>query len=87
MRWQLTKNNDKHEEIIMYTLIRLIPFRQLIFEQVPAIATSIFIAELFYKFHSFSLECIAFFATWYVVDAAIRVVADIARGHHNTNER
>lgn len=70
----------------MYTLIRLIPFRQLILEQAPAIAISIFIADLFYKFHSFSLECLAFFATWYVVEAAIRFVANIARGHHNTNE-
>jgi hypothetical protein len=70
----------------MNTLIRLIPFRQLIFEQVPAIATSLFIAELFYKFHSFSLECIAFLATWYVVDAAIGVLTNIGRGHHNTNE-
>lgn len=25
------------------------------------------IAELFYKFHSFSLECAAFLATWYVL--------------------
>ena len=70
----------------MYTLSRVIPFRQLIFEQVPAIAISLFIAELVYKFHSFSLECIAFFATWYVVDAAIGFLTNIRRGHHNTNE-
>ena len=71
----------------MYTLIRLIPFRQLIFEQAPAIAISFFIAELCYKFHSFSLECVAFLATWYVVDAAIRFLTNIGRGHHpNTNE-
>jgi hypothetical protein len=70
----------------MYTLIRLIPFRQLIFEQMPAIVTSLFIAEQFYKFHSFSLECIAFLATWYVVDAAIRFVANIRRNHHNTSK-
>ncbi len=70
----------------MNTLIRLIPFRQLIFEQVPAIATSLFIAELFYKFHSFSLECLAFLATWYVMDAAIGVLTNIRRRHHNTAE-
>lgn len=28
------------------------------------------IAEVFYKFHSFTLECLAFLATWFVVDAA-----------------
>jgi hypothetical protein len=34
----------------------------------PSAAVSIVIAELFYKFHSFTLECVAFLATWYVVD-------------------
>jgi hypothetical protein len=27
------------------------------------------ITEMFYKFHSFSLECIAFLATWLLLDA------------------
>jgi hypothetical protein len=27
------------------------------------------LAELFYKFHSFTLECAAFLATWYVLGA------------------
>jgi hypothetical protein len=58
----------------MYTLIRLISLRYLLLEQVPAIALSIVIAELFYKFHSFTLECIAFLLTWYVIDAAIGFV-------------
>ena len=26
------------------------------------------IAEMFYRFHSFSLECMAFFATWLLLD-------------------
>jgi hypothetical protein len=41
----------------------------------PALAASMIIAELFYKFHSFTLECLAFLATWYVLHlplAAIR---------------
>jgi hypothetical protein len=70
----------------MYTLIRLIPIRQLIFEQAPAIATSLFITELFYKFHSFSLECLAFLATWYVVDLVIRFLTNIGRGYYNPDE-
>jgi hypothetical protein len=55
----------------MFTLIRSIPVRQLLLEQVPAFTISFVIAELFYKFHSFTLECIAFLLTWYVLDAAI----------------
>lgn len=52
----------------MYTLVRSIPLRQLLLEQAPIIMVSLLIAELLYKFHSFTLECIAFLATWYVLD-------------------
>jgi hypothetical protein len=60
------------KEGMMYTLIRSIPLRQLLVEQVPALGLSFIIAELFYKFHSFTLECMAFLGTWYVIDAAIK---------------
>ena len=59
----------------MYTLIRSIPTRRLLFEQAPALALSFGIAEPLYKFHSFTLECLAFLATWYVVDALIQPIA------------
>ena len=52
----------------MYTLIRLLSFRQLLLGQLPALSLSFLIAELFYKFHSFTLECLAFLATWYMID-------------------
>lgn len=60
----------------MYTLIKMIPVRQLLVEQVPAMVTSLVIAELFYKFHSFTLECVAFLVTWYVIDGAINFVTN-----------
>lgn len=69
----------------MYTLIRLVPFKQLLLEQAPALAVSFAIAETFYKFHSFTLECLAFLATWYVADAVIQPVVrrlSTAFGHH-----
>ncbi len=56
----------------MYTLIRLSPLRQLLLRQAPALGASLFVAELFYKFHSFSLECVAFLGTWYVLDATMQ---------------
>jgi len=59
----------------MYTLIRLIPVERLFLEQAPALAVSFAIAEAFYKFHRFTLECLAFLATWYVVDALIQPIA------------
>jgi hypothetical protein len=59
----------------MYTLIRSIPLRQLLLEQVPALGLSFITAEIFYKFHSFTLECLAFLGTWYVIDAAIKYIS------------
>lgn len=56
----------------MFTLLRLLPARRLLAEQLPALLVAWLIAELFYKFHSFSLECAAFLATWGVLDAAIQ---------------
>ena len=58
----------------MYSLIRALPQRRLLSEQVPAIGSSLLIAELFYKFHSFLLETAAFLATWFVVDLVLSTV-------------
>ena len=56
----------------MYTLLRVLPLRRLFGEQLPAMAMSWLIAELFYKFHSFTLECAAFLLTWFVLDALLQ---------------
>ena len=45
----------------------------LIGDHAPSAVVAIVIAELFYKFHSFTLECVAFLATWYVVDLLVAV--------------
>ena len=58
----------------MYTLVKAIPLRNLVLEQAPALGVSLVIAEMFYKFHSFTLETLAFLATWFVADAAISLV-------------
>jgi hypothetical protein len=58
----------------MYTLLRLLPLKKLAYEQAPALAAAWLIAELFYKFHSFTLELGAFLATWFVLDAFIQVL-------------
>ena len=58
----------------MYSLIRSLPRRRLLSEQVPAFGSSLLIAELFYKFHSFLLETAAFLATWFVVDLVLSSV-------------
>jgi hypothetical protein len=58
----------------VYTLVRSHQIRQLLLEQGPLLALSFIIAELFYKFHSFTLECLAFLATWYVLEMILRLV-------------
>lgn len=61
----------------MYALLRAIPARQLLLTQLPAMFASLVIAELFYKFGSFTLEAVAFLATWFVLDAVITAVSNM----------
>jgi hypothetical protein len=56
----------------MYTLLRSLSVKRLLAEQLPAFALAFFTAEVFYKFHSFTLECLAFLANWFVIDAVIQ---------------
>jgi hypothetical protein len=58
----------------MYTLFRSVPLRSLLATQAPALLLSFVIAELFYKFHSFTLECLAFLATWFAIDVVLTTV-------------
>lgn len=65
----------------MYTLVRSMPLRQLLLEQTPTLGASLIIAELFYKFHSFTMECLAFLATWYVLDATRNLLRMLGAEH------
>jgi hypothetical protein len=56
----------------MYTLLRLLTVERLAYEQVPTLTLAWIVAELFYKFHSFTLECAAFLATWFILDALVQ---------------
>lgn len=64
----------------MYTLLKLIPRRELVLQQLPGLGSSLLVAELFYKFGSFSLEAIAFLATWFVLDAVVHTARGLADG-------
>jgi hypothetical protein len=52
----------------MYQLIQSISRQDLLRRQLPALMTAFVLAEIFYKFHSFTLECAAFLATWFALD-------------------
>lgn len=61
----------------MYTLFRVLPLKRIVSEQAPALTTAWVCAELFYKFHSFTLECAAFLATWFVADLCIQSLMQV----------
>lgn len=63
----------------MYTLISALPLKRLAYEQLPSLAAAWLIAETLYKFRSFTLECAAFLATWFVIDFAIQGMLRAAR--------
>ena len=63
----------------MYTLIKRVSYSELVLEQLPVLTASLLIAELLYKFHSFILECVAFLATWYVLDASVKGLRSLKR--------
>ena len=59
----------------MFELLRSSPLRQLLSRQAPTLVISLVVAEMFYKFGSFTLECLGFLATWFVLDAMFALVA------------
>jgi hypothetical protein len=66
----------------MYTLIQRAGLRGALTAEAPTLFLSMLLAELFYKFHSFTLECAAFLATWY----AASYLLSVARGRRAARE-
>ena len=50
----------------MHTFFSEIEPRQVVLREALPLVSSFLLAEAFFKFHSFTLECLAFLATWYV---------------------
>ncbi len=59
----------------MYQMIKSNGIRQTVVQELPPAAIALVIAELFYKFHSFVLECLAFLATWYVLSLILNILS------------
>ena len=51
----------------MYSYVKQAGLPAFLSREAPAFLVSFVIAEVFYKFHSFTLECAAFLATWYAL--------------------
>ncbi len=52
----------------MIDLLRALRTRSAYGRRLVAFVPALILADLFYKFHSFTLECVAFLATWLVFD-------------------
>jgi hypothetical protein len=52
----------------MYSLIRSRTATNFLVTQLPSLAAAFILAEVFYKLKSFTLECLAFLVTWFVLD-------------------
>jgi hypothetical protein len=42
--------------------------------ETPALGAAMILAEMFYKFGSFSLECVAFLGTWLVLSTGLHLL-------------
>jgi hypothetical protein len=49
----------------MYTFLQTVGLPLALRREATPLVLSLAVAELFYKFHSFLLECVAFLFTWY----------------------
>ena len=59
----------------MHNMIRSYGVLPTLTRELPAAIPAWIIAELYYKFHSFTLECAAFLATWYAFSWVIDLIA------------
>ena len=61
----------------MYQFLQSLTSQALFLRQIPALSAALVVASLVFRFGNFALGCVAFLATWFVVDA---VIDRIARG-------
>lgn len=61
----------------MYQILRRPAARSVLARETLPFIASLVTAETLYKFHSFTLECLAFLATWYALSwLAARIVPE-----------
>jgi len=51
----------------MFSYVRQVGIPTALAQEAPAFLAAFVIAEVFYRFKSFTLECAAFLVTWYVL--------------------
>lgn len=61
----------------MYHMVRSLAVKATMRRELPAAAVAFLVAELFYKFHSFALEALAFLATWWLLSWAAKTASEL----------
>ncbi len=61
----------------MYELLRYSLASKLLPQQILSGGLAFIIANEFYKFHSFGLECVAFLTTWGIFDFFVHKVSEL----------
>jgi len=64
----------------MYNMVRSLGLKAVLRRELPGAAAALLIAEVFYKFHSFALETLAFLATWWVLSRVKKAVTGLVIG-------
>lgn len=65
----------------MISRVRFESVQRFVVHDLPPLAISMVIAELFFKFHSFILECTAFLVLWYALDWVYSRIQALRRRH------
>ena len=66
------------EVYAMFQLIKALGAQVVLARQLPVAGVSFVTAAVFYKFHNFALECVAFLVTWFVIDGVFRGSLNLA---------
>ena len=66
----------------MFTLLRRLKNRSAALREASTFTVALVIAEGFYRFHSFSLECLAFLGTWGALSALLELAWWLLRRAH-----
>ncbi len=62
----------------MFQLLKAISALDAMRRQVPLLLVSLFIADSYYRFHSFVREAGAFLVTWFVLDLLVQAFLTVA---------
>jgi len=67
----------------MYSLLKNIELKTILMSETPGLGLAIILSEVFYKFGSFTLECLAFLSTWYLLSFSLNFINNLIKQGKN----